>query len=165
MNNFNFNGDNFDLLKVLIKLLNEFKESQQPNDATTTNPTEDLAKFFIRWKEHLGKMSATERAEEVERVLKQLALDKEEYNRNLKENIGNLKENIGNLKENIGNLKKEIGEDISKDLTHYRELVKRDMRFYLFIGSIVVSILLVIDIKYGAGVLEMLKNITTHLPK
>ena len=158
MNNFNFNGDNFDLLKVLIKLLNEFKESQQPNDATTTNPTEDLAKFFIRWKEHLGKMSATERAEEVERVLKQLALDKEEYNRNLKENIGNLKENIGNLK-------KEIGEDISKDLTHYRELVKRDMRFYLFIGSIVVSILLVIDIKYGAGVLEMLKNITTHLPK
>ena len=151
MNNFNFNGDNFDLLKVLIKLLNEFKESQQPNDATTTNPTEDLAKFFIRWKEHLGKMSATERAEEVERVLKQLALDKEEYNRN--------------LKENIGNLKKEIGEDISKDLTHYRELVKRDMRFYLFIGSIVVSILLVIDIKYGAGVLEMLKNITTHLPK
>ena len=151
MNNFNFNGDNFDLLKVLIKLLNEFKESQQPNNATTTNPTEDLAKFFIRWKEHLGKMSATERAEEVERVLKQLALDKEEYNRN--------------LKENIGNLKKEIGEDISKDLTHYRELVKRDMRFYLFIGSIVVSILLVIDIKYGAGVLEMLKNITTHLPK
>ena len=158
MNNFNFNGDNFDLLKVLIELLNEFKESQQPNDATTTNPTEDLAKFFIRWKEHLEEMSATERAEEVERVLKQLALDKEEYNRNLKENIGNLKENIGNLK-------KEIGEDISKDLTHYRELVKRDMRFYLFIGSIVVSILLVIDIKYGAGVLEMLKNITTHLPK
>ena len=145
MAEFNFDGkDNFDVLEVLIKLLMQFKESKPADTATTAD---DLAKFFIRWKDYLAVLSAQDRESEVERVLRQLAIDKVEYDRNLKGNIENLKGNI------------------EKDLLHHRELVKKDMRFYLFLGSIVVSILLVIDIKYGAGVLEMLKNMATTMPK
>ena len=152
MAEFNFDGkDNFDVLEVLIKLLMQFKESKPADTATTAD---DLAKFFIRWKDYLAVLSAQDRESEVERVLRQLAIDKVEYDRNLKGNIENLKGNIENLKGNI-----------EKDLLHHRELVKKDMRFYLFLGSIVVSILLVIDIKYGAGVLEMLKNMATTMPK
>ena len=131
---FSFNDkDDFDLVEVLIKLLTQFKESYTPADTATT--ADDLAKFLVRWQDHLATLSKEERDKEVKRVLEQMALDKAS-----------------------------LQASIEASLKHHQELVKRDMRFYLFLSSIVVSVLLLLDIKYGVGISEMLKNMSSSMP-
>ena len=106
MAEFDFSGkDSFDLLETLIKLLTEFKNSQ---DTTATTATADVAKFLIRWTDHLATLSKKEREQGVQRVLNQMALDKESFKEDLKEN-----------------------------LKYNQELVKRDMRFYLILFGVI----------------------------
>ena len=82
--NFDFNGkDDFDLLEVFVKMLVEFKKSYTPEDTTAT--ADDLAKFIIRWEGHLRKIAEDKRSNEVQRVLDQLARDREHFDEHLNE--------------------------------------------------------------------------------
>ena len=105
--NFDFSGkDDFDVLESLVELFIKFKKSSDAED-TTANANE-LGKFFVRWTNHLATLSEKEREQEVQRVLNQMALDKESFKENLNES-----------------------------LKHNQELVKKDMRFYLILFEVI----------------------------
>ena len=78
---FNFeNADAFALAEALKTLLVQLKESDKPSKIAIS--ADDLAKFLVRWKEAVQKLSDEERSEEVNRVLIQL----ENLEKNLEKN-------------------------------------------------------------------------------
>lgn len=87
MTKFNFSDEDvFALAEELKTLFVQFKESKPSKTAISAD---DLAKFLVRWKEAVQKLSDEERSKEVQRVLNQLAQDRvliENLEKNLEEN-------------------------------------------------------------------------------